>query len=62
MAEVKTVDIRHSYRVSGCQLSCPGQTRTKVAREFMRVEKQDLYVSFLIFHVLVKQEQELHES
>jgi hypothetical protein len=42
------------------QLSCPGQTRTRVAWELMRVES--LHESFLNSRVPVKREQELHES
>ena len=34
-------------------LSCPGQTRTRVASELMRVERR---------HVLVKHKLEFHES
>jgi hypothetical protein len=41
------------------QLSCPGQTRTRVAWEVMRIES--LHESFLNSHAPVKREQELHE-
>jgi 3'-phosphoadenosine 5'-phosphosulfate sulfotransferase len=41
------------------QLSCPGQTRKKVAWE---LRSESLHQSFLNSHVLVKREQELHES
>ena len=41
------------------QLSCPGQTRTRVARE---LTSESLHESFINSHVLVKREQELHES
>ena len=41
------------------QLSCPGQTRTRVAWE---LTSESLHESFINSHVLVKQEQELHES
>ena len=41
------------------QLLCPGQTRTKVAWE---LTSESLRESFINFHVLVKREQELHES
>ena len=40
------------------QLSCPGQTRARVAWE---LRSESLYEGFLNSHVLVKQEQELHE-
>jgi hypothetical protein len=52
------------------QLSCPSQTRTRVARELMGVEKREfawelrsesLHESFLNSHAPVKREQELHE-
>ena len=42
-------------------LSCPGQTRTRTARELIRVASVNSYGNFLNFHVLVKREQELHE-
>ena len=42
------------------ELSCPGQTRTKVA--CMRVDKREFVYSFLNSHVMVKREQDLHES
>jgi hypothetical protein len=41
------------------QLSCPGQTRTRVAWELRR---ESLHQNFLNSQVLVKREQELHES
>ena len=41
------------------QLSCPGQTRTRVAWE---MTNKSLHGSFINSHVLVKREQELHES
>ena len=41
------------------QLSCPGQTRTRVAWE---LTSESLHESFINSHVLVKREQELHES
>ena len=41
------------------QLSCPGQTRTRVAWE---LTSDSLHESFINSHVLVKREQELHES
>jgi hypothetical protein len=41
------------------QLSCPGQTRTRVAWE---LRSESLYASFLNSHAPVKREQELHES
>ena len=41
------------------QFSCPGQTRTRVAWE---LRSESLHESFLNSHVLVKREQELHES
>jgi hypothetical protein len=41
------------------QLSCPGQTRTRVAWE---LRSESLHESFLNSHVPVKREQELHES
>ena len=41
------------------QLSCSGQTGTRVAWELMRVDKREFVWEF---HVLVKREQELHES
>ena len=41
------------------QLSCLGQTRARVAWE---LTSESLYESFLNSHVLVKREQELHES
>jgi hypothetical protein len=41
------------------QLSCRGQTRTRVAWE---LRSESLHESFLNSHGLVKQEQELHES
>jgi hypothetical protein len=41
------------------QLSCPGQTRTRVAWE---LRSESLHQSFLNSHALVKREQELHES
>jgi hypothetical protein len=41
------------------QLSCPGQTRTRVAWE---LTSESLHQSFLNSHALVKREQELHES
>ena len=55
------VDKREFVRVSS-QLSCPGQTRTRTARELIRVASVNFYGNFLNFHVLVKREQELHES
>ena len=44
-------DRLHQWEFS--QLSCPGQTRTRIARELM------MYGRFVNFHILVKQEQEL---
>ena len=41
------------------QLSCPGQTRTRVAWE---LTSESLHESFINSHVLVKREQEFHES
>jgi hypothetical protein len=41
------------------QLSCPGQTRTRVAWE---LRSEGLYESFLNSHAPVKREQELHDS
>jgi hypothetical protein len=41
------------------QLSCPGQTRTRVAWE---LRSESLHENFLNPHALVKREQELHES
>ena len=41
------------------QLSCPGQTRTIVAWE---LTSESLHESFINSHILVKREQELHES
>ena len=41
------------------QLSCPGQTRTRVAWE---LTSESLHESFINSRVLVKREQELHES
>ena len=41
------------------QLSCPGQTRTRVAWE---LTSERLHENFINSHVLVKQEQELHDS
>jgi hypothetical protein len=41
------------------QLSCPGQTRTRVAWE---LRSESLHESFLNSHAPVKREQELHES
>ena len=41
------------------QLSCPSQTRTRVAWELTR---ESLHESFINSHALVKQKQELHES
>jgi hypothetical protein len=41
------------------RLSCPGQTRTRVAWE---LRSESLHQSFLNSHALVKREQELHES
>ena len=41
------------------QLSCPGQTRTRVAWE---LTSESLHGSFINSHVLIKREQELHES
>ena len=41
------------------QLSCPGQTRTRVAWE---LTSESLHESFINSHVLVKREQELYES
>ena len=41
------------------QLSCPGQTRTRVARE---LTSESLHESFINSRVLLKREQELHES
>jgi hypothetical protein len=41
------------------QLSCPGQTRTRVAWE---LASESLHESFLNSHAPVKWEQELHES
>ena len=41
------------------QLSCPGQTRTRVAWE---LTSESLHESFINSHGLVKREQELHES
>jgi hypothetical protein len=41
------------------QLSCPGQTRTRVAWE---LRSESFHKSFLNSHVLVKREQELRES
>jgi hypothetical protein len=41
------------------QLSCPGQTRTRVAWE---LRSESLHQSFLNSHALAQREQELHES
>ena len=41
------------------QLLCPGHTKKRVAWE---LTSENLSESFLNYHVLVKQEQELHES
>ena len=41
------------------QLSCPGQTRTKVVCE---LTSESLHESFINCHILVKREKELHES
>ena len=41
------------------KISCPCQTRTRVALD---LTSESLYESFLNSHVLVKREQELHES
>jgi hypothetical protein len=45
------------------QLSCPGQTRTRVTWELIwELRSESLHESFLNSHVPVKREQELHES
>ena len=59
-------ELHESWRARICmhestfsQLSRPGQTRTRVTWE---LTTESLYRSFLNSHVLVKREQELHES
>ena len=50
---------KREFRWEFHQHSCPGQTRTRVARE---LTSESLHESFINCHVLVKREQELVES
>ena len=49
-------------RTSKVCLSSQARLEFKQEQELMRVDKRSLYESFVNSHVLVKREQELHES
>ena len=53
------VDIKREFAWEFHKLSCSGQTRTRVAWE---LTSESLHESFINSRVLVKREQELHES